>query len=114
MSQSEELQIHASERLYDPLVFPARLRAVRLHAVRQIRVLCIDIDLAEEICIHKVVIALIVLSRQSFILVQIHRCHFGKVQIALLIPFRQLLISADRRGTGSQSKHTVRLDDHFC
>ena len=46
---------------------------------------------------------------KAHILVQIHRGDLGEVQIALFIPFDQLLIGPHRAGAGGKTQNTVGL-----
>lgn len=81
----------------DRIVLTACLLAVLNHSVRQIRLVLIDIYLAEEIIIHKIIIALVVFSWKSLVLVQVYRRYLRKIQIPFFVPLYQLLISTDRR-----------------
>ena len=66
--------------------------AVRLQSVRNEGALFVDVDMIEQVGVHEVTIALIILRRESFVLVQVNGGDFGKVQIPLVVPFDQLLV----------------------
>ena len=114
MSQSQKLQVYTASRTDHFFISFALCICIRIHTVGQMGSLWIDIDIIKQIMIHKIEIALIILSRKTSVLVQIHSRHITKVQISFFIPFDQLLIGSNRSRTSSQSKYTIRFHDHLC
>ena len=68
----------------------------------------------EQVVVHKIAITLGMVRGQTQIFIQIKGCNLGKIQIALLVLFDQILIGADGCGTGSQTKDTIGLQNHLC
>ena len=50
----------------------------------------------KEIIIHKIIVTLIVILCKSLVLVQVYCLYIGEIQIALVVPFDQLLVGTDR------------------
>ena len=71
VSKTEELEIYTPERCNYFLVMCAFCLAVFFCAVRNIGIGRIDIDMIKQVLVHEIVVALIVVSCQTFILVQI-------------------------------------------
>ena len=63
----------------------------------------------EEVVVHEVAVALIMLPRQSLVFVQIHAENPREVQIPLLMPFDQLLIGTHGSRSCGKSQHGIRL-----
>ena len=113
MAKTQKLQIHPAKRLDQFLISRTLLVAVRFHSIREIRVSRINIHLVKQVLMHEVIIALVIGTGKSLVLVQIHRLHIGKVQIPLLIQRNQPLISSDRCRSRRQSQYAIRLQDHL-
>ena len=113
VSQSEKLKIDTACFTDDFVISGAGMFAVRIRTVRYEGSGLVDIDVIEEICIHKITIALIVVPGKTSVFVQVHRSYSGKVQIPFVIPFDQLFVGADWCGTGGKTQYTVRLHNHL-
>ena len=114
VSKTKQLHIYAANRVDDLIVCFTCLFTVRLCAIRQEGTAAVDIDLAEQVLIHEIVVALIIVSGQPLVLIQVHGRHLREIQISLIIPLDQLLVCTDRSRSGRQSKHTVWLHNHLC
>ena len=68
-----------------------------------------DIDAREEILIHEVPVALFIVGGQSLVFIQIDGFYLREIQMALCVPFNQLLVSACRSGACCQAQDTVRF-----
>ena len=95
-AHAEQLQVNAARRLNGCIVALALPLGVKLRAVRQIDALCRHIHRVEEVFVHEIVIALVVIGCQAAIFVQIEGRAAAEVHITLVIPFNQLLVNADR------------------
>ena len=114
MAQAKKLKINSSHRRDHLIVIITCLRAVRLRSVRKMGSFLINIYMFEKIVIHKIIVALVIISGQPLVFIQINRSNLGEVQIPFIIPFHKLLIGPDRRGTGSKPQYTIRLDNNLC
>ena len=95
VAQPKHLDIHAAHALNHRLVAGALLIAVRLGAVRDIGVVQVDVDILEQVVVHKVIVALVVISGQSSVLVEVHALYLGEIQISVLAALNQALVGAD-------------------
>ena len=84
-------------------------------ALGNVGVLLVDVDVVEEVAVHKVAVALVVGGLQTDILIQVHRVDLGKVQTLLPAATGQLLVHAHRAGAGGepQTAGGVIPDDLF-
>ena len=113
-ADAEKLQINAAQRP-DQLVVTAALRLdVLRHAVRDVCVCLVDVDVVEQVGVHEVAVALLVVACQALVLVQVNRADLAEIQVALLVPLDQLLVGADRRRARGKPQHTVRLHNDLC
>ena len=74
-------------------------------AVQNIRILGLDVDVAEEVVPHKRIVAFGMLLRQAHILVHVEGHYMLERHHALLVQVNQFLIHAQRRGTGRTSQY---------
>ena len=95
-THAEQLQVNAARCLDGRIVALALPLGVKLRAVRQIDALCRHIHRVEEVFVHEIVIALVVIGRQAAVFVQIEGRAAAEIHITLVIPFNQLLVNADR------------------
>ena len=70
--------------------------------------------MVKQICVHKITIALIVISGKSFVFIKIYGCDLRKVQISFFVPLDQLLVHSHRCGACSKSKNSIWLHDDLC
>ncbi len=84
------------------IVFFACSAAVGFRPVRQEGTFFVDIYFAEQVLIHKVIVALVVVPGKPFVFIQVYGCHLGEIQIPLVVPFYKVFVSADRAGACSK------------
>ena len=94
-AHAEQLQVNAARRLNGCIVALTLPLGIELCAVRQIDALCRHIHRVEEVFVHEIVIALVVIGCQAAIFVQIEGRAAAEIHITLVIPFNQLLVNAD-------------------
>ena len=83
-SYSKKLKVCSSYILKQCIVsFAADLWVLGLVSVRNIGILNIYIDSAEQVLVHEVTVALVIGSVQSYIFVQVHRLYMGKIKYSL-------------------------------
>ena len=75
VSQTEKLQIHAAKGSDHFFVVGALCFAVLFCAVRNIGVCRINVHMVKQILMHEIVVALVVVSCESFVLIQIGCLH---------------------------------------
>lgn len=109
----QQLEINAA-KLADGRVVMAALRvAVLGHAIRNVRVPQVNLDMVEEILPHEMRIALRMAGGQPDIFIQIYRRYLPEINIALMLPRDELLIRANRAGAGCQSKNGIGFQNHL-
>ena len=109
MSQAQKLQVDTTCLRNCLLVCIASRLGVLHRTVGDMRLLDVDIDVVEEIVLHKVTVALVVSSRQSAILVKIERLRIREADFACVARAHELGIQANRGRTRREAKDTVRL-----
>ena len=77
---------------------------VSSHAVEDVDILSGDIDVVEEVVVHEVPVALVMLAGQTNVLVHIEGYHILEGDLAGLILLDQALVNTQRRGTGGQTQ----------
>ena len=75
--------------------------------------------MVEQIVVHEIPVALVMLSGKPLVFVQVHAMDGGKVQIPLVVPFNQLFISPYGSRSCSQSQYSLRFQNklrgnHIC
>ena len=69
-----------------------------------------DVDVLEQVLVHEVVVALRMVLREAHVLVEIEGGHLGEVEALRRGACRtSSLYKPQRRGTGGQAQHGVRL-----
>ena len=111
MAHAQQLQVDAAQLTDVGVVGSALSVSILSLAVGDAGVGHINIHVVEEVVLHEVAVALVVIARQALVLVQVHGTDVGKGQVALVVPLDQLLIGADGGGTGGQTQHAIGLDD---
>ena len=109
--KTQKLQVHTAKRLDQLFISRTLCLTVRLHSIRQVCFLRIDIHLIKQILMHEIIIALIVRTRKSLVLIQVHRIHLRKIQISRLILLDKILICSDRRRTCCKPQHAIWFQD---
>ena len=112
-THAEQLQVNAACRLDGCIVAFALPLGVKLSAVRQVDALCRDIHRPEKVLVHEIVVALVVIRCQTAVFVQIEGRAAAEIHITFVIPFDQLIVNTDRRRTGRQTEHGIRLEDNL-
>jgi hypothetical protein len=81
------------------------------HAVENVDVLCGDVDMVEEIIVHEVPVALVMLTGQTNILVHVESNNILEGHFTSLVLLDQALIDTQRGGASgqAQNKWTVCL-----
>ena len=79
VAQAQKLQVNAASEQDGSLVSIACGLSVGVGAIGHMRVLGAHVDLAEQVLLHEVVVALLVIGRQAAIFVQIERCNAREV-----------------------------------
>ena len=74
----------------------------------------VDVDMVEQIGVHEITVALIILRGESFVLVQIYAGYTCEVEIAFVVPLDELFVGADRRRTCCKTKYCVWFHNHLC
>ena len=113
VSKSKKLQVNAADAADGFVVCCTCFFAVRLQSVRNEGALFVDVDMIEQVCVHEVTIALIILRGESFVLVQVYAGDVCEIEVAFVVPLNQLFVSADRGRSGCKAEHCVRFHDHL-
>lgn len=79
VSQSQKLQVNTAQAFDYGLIAGALFGAVRFGSVRHSGVGGVNIDMAEQVVMHKVIIALIIVSRKAAVFVQVDAPYFRKI-----------------------------------
>ena len=95
-SYSKKLKVCSAHILKQCIVSFAAGLCIRIGSVRNIGILNIYIDSAEQVLVHEVTVALVIGSVQSYIFVQVHRFYMGKIQYSLFIHSSQLIVGTYR------------------
>ena len=74
----------------------------------------VNIYSGEQMMFHKIVITLVIIRGQSDILIQVYTGYLGKIQITLLIPLYQLIVSTDRGRSGCQTQYAIGFHNNLC
>ena len=108
-SDSKKLQIYSSDILKQSIVcFTACLR-IKIGTIRNMGILNVDIDSAEQVLVHEITIALVIRSVQSHIFVQVNGLNVRKIKDSFFIHSSQLVISSNWGRTCSKSQDTIRF-----
>ncbi len=68
-----------------------------------------DVDGVEEVVVHEIAVALVMVARQPDVLVEVEGGHPGEVQAFGSVQADELLVEPDGRGARCQPEHGVRL-----
>ena len=109
VAQAQKLQVNAASEQNGSLVGIACGLSVGVGAIGHMRVLGAHVDLAEQVLLHEVVVALLVIGRQAAIFVQIERCNAREVDTLGFVALGDFGVEALRRGAGGQAQHAARL-----
>ena len=95
VSQTQKLQVDAAYVSDNLVVCVTGFVCVRLCSIWHECTLFRKIYVVEEVVVHKIAVALVIVARQTFVLVQVYAGCFGEIQITVVIACDQLFISAD-------------------
>ena len=109
--QAKQLQVDAAQVPDDLVIAGAGAVAVGIHAVGDVGVGQIQVDMVEQVVPHEIGVALVVVPVQAHILVQVDGADLGEVQLARLTAADQLLIGPHRAGAGGQPQNAAGLED---
>ena len=87
------------------LVALALRLGIRCQTVEDIDILRRDVNMVKEILVHKVPVALVVLARQTDVLVHIEGDDVLKGHLARFIHLNEVAVYTERRGAGRQTQH---------
>ena len=76
VSQTKKLNVNASHGLDQTLISVTLFFRIRFCSIRYVCILWFDVHPVEQMLMHKVIIALIIVSGQASVLIQIHCFHF--------------------------------------
>ena len=79
------------------------------HALGHVGVGLVDVDMVEQVIVHEVAIALVVVAGEAHILIQIDAVDAGEVQTLLMAAAAQLLIHAHGAGAGGKAQGAIGL-----
>ena len=74
----------------DLIVSLAGFVRIRLQSVGNVGVCLVDVDMVEKVMIHEITIALVVVTGEAFVLVEVDAVNLGEIQIAVARPRVQL------------------------
>lgn len=84
MSDSKKLKVNAACSFYNSVILAACFLAVRLQSVWHKGSALINIYMIEQMSVHKVTIALVIISGKSSVLVKVYACNLREIQISFL------------------------------
>ena len=93
----------------DLIVSLAGFVRIRLQSVGNVGVCLVDVDIVEKVMIHEITIALVVVTGEAFVLVEVDAVNLGEIQIAVLIGSDEVFVKADGGGTGCQTQGAARI-----
>jgi len=102
---STQEQVDSAVRCDFILISLALSLKIGSHTVEYVHILCRNVDMVEEIVMHEVPVALVVLSGQTYIFVHIEGNNVLEGNLARLIHFDESLIYTQRRRTGGQTQY---------
>ena len=82
------------------------------HAAGHKGVCLVDVDMVEQVRVHKIAVALVVRAGQAAVFIQVHRVHGGKIHLAGLVHLGQLLVNGHGRAARCKAKLCVWLRVH--
>ena len=107
VAQAQKLQAQTAGLGDALLVSSARGSGVGAGAVRHMGASRIDIDMGEQVVLHEVTVALVVLRIKASVLVQVEAGHVLEGQRAGLVVLNQAAVQADRGRAGGQTQHAI-------
>ena len=100
-----EEQINAAQGRDLVLITLALCLEILCHTVENVDVLCGNVDVVEEIIVHEVPVALVMLAGQTYVLVHIEGHNVLEGDLARLIHFNESLVNAKGRRARGKTEH---------
>ena len=113
MAQTQQLQVDAAGLADGQLVRFASSLRIGVGAIGDARGLGVDVDMVEEVLLHEVAIALVMLGGQAAVLVQVERGDLLEADAVGLEVLHQVRVQPDRRGAGCQAQRGSRVHDQL-
>ena len=110
VADAEELEVLVTGGGDGGVVLGAGGLVVLHEAVGHVGVGLVDVHVIEEVHVHEVAIALLVIAGQAAVLVEVVALDLREVQVAGLIGGNEVLVGADGRGAGGKTEHAVGLE----
>lgn len=109
VTKTEKLQVNAARQGNGGFVGIACGLGVGVGAVRDMRVFRTDVHMVEQMLLHEVMIALLVIVRKAAIFVKIKRGDAGEIEVFLFVALNELGIQALGRRTRGKAEHATGL-----
>ena len=113
VTNAQKLHINATKALNQLSIALGFFLTIHFHAIREIGFIGIDIYPVKQVLVHEIIVALVIVLGQAFVLVKVYGSNLGEIQIPLFVPFHQLVINPNRRGTSGQSQGAVWLHNNL-
>ena len=113
MAHAQQLEVNAAQLRNEFIIGRTLGIGVLGQAVEHVGVLRMDVNMVEEIVLHEIAVALLMVGGQPEVLVQVDGAGLREGQVALLIPLHKLLIEPYGGTAGGQTQHAVGLVDHL-
>lgn len=111
VANAKKLEVRVACSRNHGIVLGASGISIGIGAIGHVGVLDIDVHMVEQVLVHKITVALGVITVKAAILVQVIAAHLGEVNVALLVPLDKLLVRANGSRAGGQAKNAIRLED---
>ena len=108
-SDTKKLQVNLAHFFQKGIVEATAGSCVQVGAIRNMSILNINIYTLKKMLIHEITVALVILSIQSYIFIQIDRSYMGEIKDSILVHGYQMVIGANRGRTGCKTKKTIRF-----
>ena len=103
-ADAQQLQVHIALGADIGVVLVAEGLGVLGQAVGHPGVLGGDVHMVEQVALHKIAVALVVVGSQAHVLVQVDGAHVLKAEAALFIPVHQIAVGPLGGGAGGQAQ----------
>ena len=109
ITDTENLHVNAAHGCDNCIVSCALCLGISGKTVGEIGVLFLNINVVEEIVMHKVGVALVVVGGKSNVLVEVYALYIGEGNLALVVSCDKLGIHTDGRRAGCKTENGVLL-----
>ena len=110
--EAEQLQVDTARRLDGLLVGRAHGVGVGVRALGHVRARLVNVHVVEQVLLHEVAVALVVLGVEAAVLVQVERGHVGEADLAGRAVLHEARVQPDGRRTRGQPQHAGRVGVH--